>query len=843
MDVRGNKKINRFFSFTVIVLSVFVLFLFFYPSSIKAGTCYSCDDLGPDPKCAAGGSCCTHKVAPDQENFNCGGDQWMGYTEGGTKYCCTGYYGYECGSGGSEPPLPCTACTPVCKDPLLGTEKLDIYKVPKAFSCKDSEPAGCTGAKTRYKTCWEVPSPQPSVALSIHPENLDTSLGFTSDTYTGGGMYSSSKDYSVNDFMPYSSIRYSEDDNTFYMNATFTDTDLKIEATYIWFTQNSTTPITPKKLDLDSSVTPKKYGTNSESDFGFMMNYRDDQWVPYIPAIYGDGDDDTDWWKKAGDYKAVEVIDGKSVFSIPGKNGGVIANVVIYSITRSDDGKKVELKLGISFKEKNTPYNLLSKQPKEGGYSIWLMGNDKFGFTPYDNYTEPKSVVTAMHNRWVTNERIRFYDQWKDTGLKWNLNFDSPNITLKFEPVGKTSLKVIWDFIADVDFLDEFSNLVLNVYKSDELAIPDVIVSSYGNAKVPDSSFTVKTLSDSGDVVGHLDYSKNRYLLMMDTDGGDGSVRLNLGDVGPGFLYFYITAFDKGGNIATSGLVPFDLRDWMITQGGLLYSNNIGFDAKDLTTEPTGWSGKSLLKRVPYQYADFSTELVGIRSLGALGAPISSLDTKGYMIRPYTPKLIQGYYNTLKGLFDRRIDSLPILKKIDTSILSGNLSSYSIANGQIGYITTDNLTVNNNFVCNREGVFFVKETLTISGEILNADKNKDACIFVTGGNVILREGNKSSVLNTGVMQYDEVNSYVLADGSITIEKENASLVFDGIYINGGMHSLSTEGVLMNRILKLEDRLRYPILVVDHHSKYGVLARKVFGSSTLIQKTEIGIKPY
>jgi hypothetical protein len=93
------------------------------------------------------------------------------------------------------------------------------------------------------------------------------------------------------------------------------------------------------------------------------------------------------------------------------------------------------------------------------------------------------------------------------------------------------------------------------------------------------------------------------------------------------------------------------------------------------------------------------------------------------------------------------------------------------------------------------------------------------------------------------MEYDEVNAYILADGGINIEKESVSPVFDGLYVNGGLHTLKSEGLEVNRNLKLEDRLKYPVLIVDHHSKYGVLARTLFGGSLLIQKTEVGVKPY
>lgn len=705
---------------------VFFLFafsaIFFYSANqVEASCSYWCCDRGPEP---GSGSDCGDKVDRRQadDNGDCA-EPYMGYDDNGVDMCCSPYYGYgdTCGGGGGD--VPCTACVPVCQAPLLGTEKLDIYKVPKAFSCTDSEPAGCTGGKTRYTKCWEEPSPQPTISLFIHPENLETSLGFTSDTHTGGGTYSSSKDDSVNDVMPYSSTRYSKEDNTFYMNAGFVDTDLKIEAIYVWFTQNSTKPLTPKKLDLDSNVTPLKYGTNSKSDFGFMMNYRDDQWVPYVPAINGDGDDDTDWWKKAGDYKKIQVVDGKSVFSIPGKNGEIIANVVIYSITRGNDGKTVELKLGISFKETEAPYYLLDKAANEGKYSIWLMANDKFGFTPYDNYTQPASVVTAIHNRWKTNERIRFYDQWLNTGQSWNIDYSQPAVNFSIEPNDRTSLKLMWEFVDKPT--SQFSDLIINLYKSDKLIVDgevklNNIVSNGGSTDVK-SPFDLR-VKDNEDIIGHLRYgSENQnYILKISGGSGAGSAILKFsGDIGQGQLIAFATGFDKGGNTNLSSQVTFDLRDWLITQGGLLHSNLIDINVRE--SQESWWNIK-LLDRIKYTDTDLSTELVGIKDATVKpSSPIKAVDTKGYMIRPYLPRDVEGYYSTLKGLFDRRKTSIPNIKDLgNISELSGNLLGNAPGINDIAIGVAKDLRVHNNFVCDRSGVFFVSDKLTIDGEIKGA---------------------------------------------------------------------------------------------------------------------------
>jgi len=837
------KSINIFRSF----IGIGIFLLFFSLSSIKvdAAICSACKDGGPTPTlptCTATvtTNCVEHQLGDPQDgNPWCPNDTWMGYSIGTVKMCCTPYYTYECGTTPTPTPTP-TPCTCSCPSVLTNTSNNWYVLNSPCTSGTGCSPFGC----------YEVTSPKPVPSLTRHPETKYTTLGFKSENHTGGGQYTVEKDDSVNDFLPYSAGRYINDSDTFYMEAKFVDTDQKIEAVYVWFTQDPEEPVTPKKIDLDNSVTPNQYGTASKKDFGFMLNLRDGAWTPYIPAIYDDndggtdglvGNDSTDWWKKATNIFQTEK-EGKTIFSLPGKDGQIAANVIIYSIKSENDGKTITLKFGLSFKDFNNPSNLLTYHAKEGKYNIWLMGNDKFGFTPYDNYTTPANVVTAIHNIWKNNEKIRFYDKWVDSGLNWNVNLDKPGIKdFKVEPQAGTTVRVNWDFIPDTALADEFHSLVLNVYKSKELIIDTIEggdISNYGSAEVR-VPFTISSIEDSKDIIGHLDSSLNNYLLKLTSSvntSGDGGITINLGDVGSGFLYFYLTAFDKGGNVAFSGSVLLDLRDWMVTQGGLLYSKEITFNAKDVV-----WDSKTLLNNVSSSNADLSTELVGIE-MGALSAPLKSSATNGYMIFPYTvTDLPQGYYSTLRGLFDGKKSNISNLKQIPNTVsLSGSLSStYGVTEGLIGYLYSSDLTVSNGFNCNGKAAIFVSGNLTIQGKILNGNINSHACIFVVGGEVFI----KGSASTSGSVQYDEVNAYILADGKVTIEKEQGSVIPDGLYVSGGIHSLDESGVMVYRRLNLVDRLKYPVLVVNHHSKYGALARTLFGGSLIFQKTEVGIKPY
>jgi len=752
----------------------------------------------------------------------------------------------------------CVRCSALCPNPLVSSSPVNPpHEVSEYFfdnitSCEDR--STCENPETKYADCYEILSNQPTVSLNIHPELVPTTLSFTSDTHTGSGTYKENgtiSDDTVNDFMPYSSIRYQNEDNLFYFEATFSDTDYPIESAYVWFSKSAIKPVTPKSIDLDNSVTPNKYGTKSNSEFGFLLyhNLNTDSWIPYIPAISGSGDSATDVWKQAKSYSDVEIIDGKTVFSVPASNGQKTAKVLLYSITPANSGKKIVVKFSISFKSSGEA--LLPKLPDEGRYNIWMMANDTFGFTPYDNYEEYSDIVkNAIKNKWITNERIRYYDQWIDSGKDWNLNFDIPGVNLMITPSEsvRTGLDISWEFVGDTDLPDnEFSDLVINLYKTEGLNIPgDGITLSNinsGGGKVDKNvPFQPKVNGEHTDIVGSLNEGANYYLLKIHEGSGYGSAILNFGDVGQGKIYFYITVFDKGGNVGVSEK-SFNLSDWIITHGGLLYSKDVNFEI-NLSKEPDDWDEKPLLKSIKYDHADISTELVGIGSLGIPTSPVKSENTSSYMLRPYKvddPK--NGYYQTYKGYFDRRKTYIPNLKDLgDFDILQGNLSTLGSGIGQneIASVETDgNLFVDSKFICDRRGVFFVKGDLTIEGRITNQNLEKDACIFVVNGNVTIDNGKKVS---ESTMEYDEINAYILADGKIEIQQEEGESIYDGIYIDGGMHSLNEEGVVIKRSLKLADRLRYPVLVVKQNSKYGVLSRSLFGSDIILQSIEVGVRP-
>jgi len=90
-------------------------------------------------------------------------------------------------------------------------------------------------------------------------------------------------------------------------------------------------------------------------------------------------------------------------------------------------------------------------------------------------------------------------------------------------------------------------------------------------------------------------------------------------------------------------------------------------------------------------------------------------------------------------------------------------------------------------------------------------------------------------------QFDEIRNENLFDPDDIDYGE----IIDGVYINGGLQSLdilSNPSIEIQRYLRLEERLKFPVLVVDSHPKYGKLAEDFFGNTYTLQKTEVGFKP-
>ena len=831
---------NNSFIKKVVLLIVFFSFMFLSTSTILASCCGGVSDGFWFDGCCYGCSTWDSKKMGSACPQDC---CTTNATECPIEVPCTGELCDD--DDDDEKPKPvCNRCTlGSCPNPPLADTGDDLYKFKDFLSCQDT--GTCTD--WHYADCYEKPSVQPTASLTIYPNNVKTSYGFVSTTHTGSG---------VEPDLVNEPIR---------MVGRYTDSTAgEIEAMYIWFSNTATMPVTPKYIDLnnDSGQAAK---TASRLQYGFLMHRDSTGWKPYVPSIVG---------SSAGD-KWVQAAYSGNRFSIKGPDGLPMVNIEILGIRM--EGTSVVLDFNVSFRTDNPV--------QDGMYNIFMMGNDVFGFTPYDNYDEYPEVKSKIGDYWAP-ELIRFFDTWRDSNKDWWVDRNSPEIvSFDVKVEGRSSLTFTWDVRDNLSLYGIVGNLYVDENFKDLEPEFKTTVSSGGTLDIV-SPYIPHEIGSSK--VGHL---TDDYLFKILGTDGTGSATIYIGDNREGLIYLYITGFDKGGNRTEQDYIPFDLRDWMATQGGLLYSaQGTDVNSRVLSTEALSYWNNQVLSGlgnfIPSK-ADVSTELVGdlltTSPLSPLKSNESALYDKvdSYMVRPYDIGNISSYYGILKTSFEKRKSSLPLgYIDSDTTLLTGNLIAKSVtlvkpiipepvvpdpierdpvyrtdpvdpSNPVVMGITNETIRVLDRigsltvgtptipFNCNGLGLIFVSENLTINGPITNDSVNGDACIFVVKGDVIVQPG--AHVSSDTQIRYDQLNAYILTDGEFVIQKENTSYtVTDPLFIGGGIHSL--KGVRLERYLKLADRLVFPAFIVNHHSKYGVLAGQIFGTEVNFQKVEVGFKP-
>lgn len=568
------------------------------------------------------------------------------------------------------------------------------------------------------------------------------------------------------------------------------------------------------------------------------MRWQGSSWVPYVPS-----------YPSAGTPKWVRAIYSDNSFEISGPTGLAMVRVTLpqSNITRSGNNVTMDYQLSFTFESGNELVGQVE-------YDTYLMGNDYFSFTPYDNYTAYPSVDAKIDDYWQEGQlRYRttpaiaqtYARQWAPTGYKWNIDLQSPTVdSLGISVVDETELNLAWT-VADSN---EIYAIVGNIYAS--TSMPDttdpLLLSESGTTLNIVSPFTLnKDFTDDDIGVLNTGYAFRK----LNIGGTDhlGSINIDLQNNKEGSLIIYLAVFDIAGNVSISSMT-YSLGDWIVTDGGLTYSSDgMNFEVRDFA-EGTVWSASAIADMDPY-LADVSNEMFADNRVSGTepSSLVKSSRNNSYHFRPFN---VDAYTNDRYSELRRAYNDREIEGKAEmlTNItdLSGNLNNVSYGCFESNSVCILNkegdLTVGNtsDFVCDNRGVFFVTGNLTIKRQILNNSANADACMFIVQGSVLIEDGEKQS--SSGQLEYDEIHAYIITDGSITIEAETDFInKYDGVYVEGGLQSQL--GLSMNRTLKLVDRNMYPALVVRHHPKYAVLSNIVFGSNIEMPRTESGFKPY
>jgi len=507
------------------------------------------------------------------------------------------------------------------------------------------------------------------------------------------------------------------------------------------------------------------------------------------------------------------------------------------------------------------------------------MGLDKFSFTPYDNYdidyenfwskgflyddpnkTEDFSPFWKPNQLRYKAEQNQLYARAWGTPLQtWTIDRHPPTLSTDISVSGN-SITLEWSASDDRSLYA----IVGNISAVDGGVEITGLSSSGGNVSLHNTPFVPGSVTD--DEIGKLNKLSTTTTLFqvgpnINGKEHEGSVTLNINHEAQNFLDFYITVFDDAGNIVQSNQIRQDLNDWMATSGGLAYSaGGTSFTVKDLdgvvwggTLPPSNYEGNPGL--IPPN-VNLTSEMWGENSdYPIYFLPRSPLNS--YSLSRFTGIKLEkdNYYTLLLDSYEKNKKNLGnnVKEKMNFMVFSNAVSNYCPKEYCVfKYDSSSDVIINQGFACNKKTLMLINSDLIIQPPLKNSTGDTlskiNGCIFVVSGNVSILDGGDASNNNTS-FKYDKVNGYILADGQIIIEDEeskrvpNTDPIIDGVYINGGLQSLgSDKSIVFNRYLRLQDRVKFPLLAIDLHPKYGILGEKFFGSKYIIQIIELGVKP-
>jgi len=771
------------------------------------GSSKVCTSSGCIATCTSG--CTPPACAPTYSTSNLGyGTKTLSCTDG-------------CGATNSRT-CYCYSCTlPNCPAPLSNTATVaSPNMILSGFrSCTN----GCSVTTTG--DCYEVPTTQPIPTLEIQNDPLNK-YDFSSITHSG---------------IPGTSAGNLNDPLNLVARYYDVDGVADVEALFVWFRGDTYTGEPGTPLWISTTTTPKAPAADS---WGFMMHREGGTWYPYVPSYPSSG---TATWVRRNNYDP-----SLRTFYIAGTDTLPMISVTITGngITSDSASKTVTMPFRLRFSGNDLTTTAPVSRVK---YKILLLGLDKFSFTPSDNYAfSVASYWQANQLRYRTTPTVAqtYARSWIDTTKRWTIDKQSPVITIRagFPSYSGSTITISWD---SSDNMNLYS-VVGNIFSTAGADARNVTLTGIGTGMTIRSPYMPlsdeRRATEVGKLNGEWAFRVNPDMTANLTNH---SISINIGNNNKGTLIIDLTVFDDAGNMASTSSA-INLEDWFVTDGGLAYSQNgTSFQTKNISGNIWGGKlppftivGESLLSNI----ADYSSEMWA--DSNTVQSPTSLLRSTlsgSYNIRNFKTHGLTSYYSTLMRMYEERKSELPaselktVIRNEDLTIVNGNLVSmfqslktYNVA------IINGNLLLDR-FSCNGKALVFVGGNLEIKPNLSNQNISRNACMFVVKGNVVISEGiNNSTGGNFG---YDNINAYIFADGLLTMNQETSKVsptTIDGIYINGGVHSLG--GVRIYRSLRLIERMSYPVLAIDHHPKYGILGGTFFANNFTFQKIELGFKP-
>lgn len=754
----------------------------------------------------------------------------------------------------------CSTCLKSCPSPLTNTGNANLILNDFRECTNDC------GVKPLESEddCYEPSSIQPTTKLSIvvnDPAPTANGYDFVSHTHTGSSSTNPRIGYLNDPLLPIK------------MKATYTDNDgaSDIEGMFVWFRESHYTGVPNTPVNLSTTASPQ---SSARDSWGFMLRRNGTDWIPYVPS-YAEA---TSYWTVA----TLSTTAYYKVFDIAAPDNQQMVRVSVISLPYVSAGNNNELNMEFSLQFSSSAGTRYGGKVGDGDYDILLLGLDKFSFTPYDNYPEInyggywqenflRHGYTDLSYYWPDANTLRYKPSqnqtyarnWTDSGKNWVIDSVSPTITVNKEIQGNKII-VEWEATNQGDGKNLYA-IVGDVYSSttdvnrkeidiDVVGTPSHTISLRNGNGV----FTPESASGSGDSAGKLNENENWSFQVkpanLNSPTNSGTISIDVGQNTQGTLTIYLHVFDYAGNVNNTS-VHENLSDRFLTGGGLLYSSGNPSFAELTLVDDSLWQGtlppypSSASDGMLRKYGGLTSEMLANRNNALLNAPATKSYSLSYSLGGYGNKVIsetKSLYKDLKEKYEYQINNLgDALQEIQINTSSlANLSTCNKA--YCVFLSSGDLTVNNGLSCDKKAVIFVDGDLSINPPIHSQStttlSNQNGCIFVVSGNVAINAGPHES---PNVFEYAKVNAFIVADGVITVGVDNVlpPNIVDGVYINGGLISKgSSTSIVVNRYLRLEERLVYPVVAIDLHPKYGYLVEQFFAKAVVVQFAEAGIKP-
>ncbi len=483
----------------------------------------------------------------------------------------------------------------------------------------------------------------------------------------------------------------------------------------------------------------------------------------------------------------------------------------------------------------------------------------KFWFN--EHATDSLDIGTNLDIYGLVDDQPGLRDGWSDIG-DWNLDFDSPTISLDSEAKSKREISVDWSSDDGSDMSGVLTSILYGSF------IPDDILS--GGTGSHSGSYDVDGDFITGSVTGNT-LGNNTFEDLIDVDGDQETFREEVIDISgvedAGQFEFQLESVDNACNYTEEDNVSVILGEpWLITQGGFLHSGDdikipvpgltplsndiVGLSGYDrgkaqITTE-LGTSGSAVLENI-IERTDATYEVFNARTVINYSDANQDGD-EGVYSYDNLLNMAKAMYTYDDSIFHKEIvgNSYEISLGSDLNIGSkdwdGDVNKCPAS--EICWIEFSggvDITGSEKLKCNRKTVVFVDGDLTVESKIEKVG-GLNGCIFVVSGDVVFDYNT-----DTPGLGYDEMDGFFISDGIIKIEDDDSDEP-NVLIINGGIIGYGGSGdssVGYHRDLGLLDNIESPSLVINHDLRYTIIAGEIFkkGEDSEVYKKNEGFKPY